>query len=324
MSLPNPVITVSPSPSAVRGSSDGFISLLQDLTDLIIVPAGQLAIVGYGGSAEVYKLATKSGTLFAVKALREFVHQEKDIERVQKRLNRELAAWAPLRHENIVPLLGICTLPSKNLPSMCSPYYANGNIGHYLEKDAGKYADKLKLVQDVADGLYYLHHLDPVVVHGDIKGGNVMVDDTGIARLSDFGLAKLVEELHVQTGWTTTSFQGSTRWQAPELLLADDHQVATVESDIWAFGCLALEILAGKLPYATYRKDGAIVKAMIKGELPILARPVEIAEDGMWAIMQRCWSKSAERPDVDKVKSELDQFVSRHGGSRNGTEPDSD
>jgi len=90
----------------------------------------------------------------------------------------------------------------------------------------------------VARGLEYLHILEPPIVHGDLKGANVLIDDQGLPKLGDFGLAKALEG--DPTGLTTsTAFQGSIRWLATELLF---DKPRSKESDIWAFGYLALEV----------------------------------------------------------------------------------
>jgi serine/threonine protein kinase len=76
------------------------------------------------------------------------------------------------------------------------------------------------------------------VIHGDIKGTNVLVDSQGCPKLCDFGLAKTLEEN--PSGLTTAEvFVGSTRWLAVELLSENSR---TRQSDIWAFGHLIIEV----------------------------------------------------------------------------------
>ena len=98
----------------------------------------------------------------------------------------------------------------------------------------------LTQILDVARGLEYLHTLPSPVVHGDIKGANVLVDDDGCAKIGDFGLAKSTEE--IITGLTTMDVPlGSIPWLAPELI-NESSPYHTTASDVWAFGYLALEV----------------------------------------------------------------------------------
>ncbi|KZV78773.1 kinase-like protein, partial [Exidia glandulosa HHB12029] len=103
--------------------------------------------------------------------------------------------------------------------------------------------------------------------HGDIKGGNVLVSDDGVARLCDFGLSRLLEN---SQSTRQTGAKGTLRWMAPELVLEDDAR-HTYSSDIWACGCLCIEARR-KLP----------------------ARPSNMS-DVIWAGVEACCSFDPER-----------------------------
>jgi serine/threonine protein kinase len=77
---------------------------------------------------------------------------------------------------------------------------------------------------------------------------NILMQDDGTPMLADFGLSRVVAE--VSTGLTTSSSRGSYRWMAPELFGGVESQVVvlvTVASDVWAFGCLCVEVW---MPYS--------------------------------------------------------------------------
>ncbi|KAG9049025.1 hypothetical protein FS837_011404 [Tulasnella sp. UAMH 9824] len=95
------------------------------------------------------------------------------------------------------------------------------------------------LLADAAQGLAYLHSLDPPICHGDIKAANVLVTAELTAVICDFGLSRAVQEEY--TGLTTSrTLKGSLRHLSPEIL--DEDPVHTLASDVWAWGCLALEV----------------------------------------------------------------------------------
>jgi serine/threonine protein kinase len=109
----------------------------------------------------------------------------------------------------------------------------------------------------VIEGVYYLHTNDPVIVHGDLKPvslhqltfafinrpqGNILIDECGIPKICDFGLARIFLEAGA-TGLTTTSEHGGTqRYLAYELVVSDEVRLPTAASDVHALGCVGLEV----------------------------------------------------------------------------------
>ncbi|CAE6487129.1 unnamed protein product [Rhizoctonia solani] len=157
--------------------------------------------------------------------------------KLQKSSVKELTVWSKLKHPNVLCLLGICVLGGEI--GMVSEWMPNGNITEYVINHPD--TDKLKLSADIAAGLAYLHNAG--VIHGDLKGGNVVIDADGTARLVDFGLAKLTEET---LKFSTTSAQrGTTRWMPHELMnpAEESKAVITFASDVYALGMTFLVIV---------------------------------------------------------------------------------
>lgn len=157
----------------------------RDLTGQII-RAGRYSFA-CGGSADIYKayFTYRDQDQFpvAVKVLNGF----QDLETLIRRLCREVQVWETLKHPNVVPFFGISfDFDRPDMPCMVSPWLSNGNIIEFLKK--GPDFDKLVLIKDIASGLSYLH--GQFIVHGDVKGSNILINDSSHACLSDFGRSR--------------------------------------------------------------------------------------------------------------------------------------
>lgn len=186
---------------------------------------------------------------------------------------REVNIWHRLDHLRVVPLRGY-SIDFDGTPCLVSPWFENGDVLTYLKKHP--FADRRRLVRQVAEGLIYLHSQD--VVHGDLKGGNVLVDSSGDAALCDFGLAKLMRDC--PTSFTTSNVgMGTLRWCAPGThkssyrnscpgtdtysvlteLLMESGENKTQATDVWAFAGLALEV---RLP-PPFNSYGAVTESTL-------------------------------------------------------------
>ncbi|KIO30579.1 hypothetical protein M407DRAFT_20304 [Tulasnella calospora MUT 4182] len=115
----------------------------------------------------------------------------------------------------------------------------------------------------------YLHSLSPPICHGDLKPGNVLVTDSQDAVLCDFGIASLIQDSEIPSGFTTSrSIKGSSRYMGPELLLEDEPK-RSLANDVWSWACTVFEIIADTWPYAKCKSDAAIIHAMVNGEAPV-------------------------------------------------------
>jgi serine/threonine protein kinase len=111
----------------------------------------------------------------------------------------------------------------------------------------------------VVDGVVYLHDRSPSIVHGDLKPvraststslvldppqtqGNVLIDDAGKPKICDFGLARILETISGSGLTTTSEHTGTTRYLAPELVTSEESVPPTLASDLYALGCLGLEV----------------------------------------------------------------------------------
>ncbi|KAJ7709284.1 kinase-like domain-containing protein [Mycena metata] len=141
--------------------------------------------------------------------------------------------WKTLRHPNILQFLGANTLD--NAPFVVMPFmpYTSRN---FLRKNPG--FDPLKILRDVALGLEYLHQRR--IIHGDLKGINILVDERDRAALCDFGLTNIKADISSRTYMEVgKAVSGSRNWMAPELLSGS---LPGRRSDIYAFGMTLYEV----------------------------------------------------------------------------------
>ncbi|KDQ07623.1 hypothetical protein BOTBODRAFT_87117, partial [Botryobasidium botryosum FD-172 SS1] len=154
-------------------------------------------------------------------------------------IEREVHVWRRLQHPNILPLIGLCTLDS--VTYMVSPWMANGNAFDYVRSNRG--VDRLLLLAQAADGLKFLHDFNPTIVHGDMRGPNVLISASGSACIADFGLSHVVEEASKFSYSTSWMRAGNCAWMAPELL-GDDPPPRSTETDVFSFGRMIVEVSA--------------------------------------------------------------------------------
>jgi len=120
----------------------------------------------------------------------------------------------------------------------------NGNINDYLQDHPN--TERIPLIQGISKGLRYLHGLSPPIIHGDLKPPNILIDQDGNPRLTDFGLSWMQADA---TLWKTTRREGhgTLRYMSPELF-EESTCMSSDKSDVYAFGMTAWEIMVGEAP----------------------------------------------------------------------------
>ncbi|XP_015580421.2 receptor-like serine/threonine-protein kinase At1g78530 [Ricinus communis] len=219
-------------------------AVLQSLTsDMFLKKTLKLSnkdIIGSGGYGTVYRLTLNDSMAFAVKRLyRGSAERDRGFE-------RELEAMGDIKHRNIVTLHGYYTAPHYNL--LIYELMPNGSLdavlhGRSNDQESLDWPSRYKVALGAARGISYLHHdCIPHIIHRDIKSSNILLDQNMEARVSDFGLATLMEphKTHV-----STSPAGTFGYLAPEYF---ETGKATVKGDVYSFGVVLLELLTGKKP----------------------------------------------------------------------------
>jgi len=169
------------------------------------------------------------------------------IEETQK----ETALMGSLNHENVVACLASFVVGSELWLVM--PLLIGGSCAAIMRRHP-EFKNGFKdehliatILKDVLNGVEYFHKDSRI--HRDIKAGNILLSEDGVAKLSDFGVSgALIESGYKRTGRRT--FTGTPCWMAPEVMESKGHNH---KADIWSLGITTLELAFGKPPYADQR-----------------------------------------------------------------------
>ncbi|CAK9158424.1 unnamed protein product [Ilex paraguariensis] len=190
--------------------------------------------LGRGAFGIVYKgeLPIGSTNIIAVKKLDRVTQDD------YKEFKTEVNVIGQTHHKNLVRLLGFCDEGQHRL--LVYEYLSNGTLAGYLFGDPKPSWDKrTQIALGIAKGLSYLHEeCSTQIIHCDIKPQNILLDEYYNARISDFGLAKL---LMINQSRTNTGIRGTKGYVAPEWFR---NTPITVKVDVYSFGVLLMEIIS--------------------------------------------------------------------------------
>ncbi|KAF8602917.1 kinase-like protein [Ceratobasidium sp. AG-I] len=293
-SAKSPSKKVSSTMSAVEVMTLLLESGCTDLTkDLDAEGFSNMAISG-GGFADVYRGKLRNGLLVAVKCPRWLFAGAEQNRGVLKDVARELHAWSKCKHIYILDLLGMAGF--RNQVAMVSPWMANGTMPQYFS--ANPEANRLEVCSQITLAIEYLHDIN--LVHGDIKGANVLISEKGEAKLGDFGNSILKHQTMQFSGASYVPSY-SLRWAAPELLKGEAR--SSKAADVWALGMTILEAFTGSPPYAGKSDYAVMYLVSIKMEIP--SRPGEMTEP-LWSLISKCWRVNPKvRPDAWEIAALL-------------------
>lgn len=299
-------------PDLPQTQGKGFRKMLWELhkgTDVLpplIDLSGQIGDVSaqpvmYGGFSDIYNGMWLDREKVALKRHR-YVNSSKS---ARKRIIREAEIWRRIQHDHILPLYGVAY--DGEHVSLVSPWMENGNIIEYFRENPA--ASKILMLKEIAQGMEYLH--EKQIVHGDLRGNNILVDANGHARIADFGVSKILEEV----GRDSHSLSGSGpfRWMAAELikpsLIDADYVTHNVETDIWAFGMVCLEVVTDARPFSNIATDAAVCQALAEGQRP---QPPPDLQVDLWELMSKCWRPDPEeRPTMPEAVHILSRLEKR-------------
>ncbi|KAI7748180.1 hypothetical protein M8C21_010539 [Ambrosia artemisiifolia] len=259
--------------------------------------------LGRGSFGRVYKGCIYKGSkTVAVKRL------EKVVDEGEREFKAEMQVIGKTHHRNLVRLLGYCA-EGKSERLLVYEYMSNGTLADRLFKSETlpDWSERVQIALDIARGILYLHEeCESPIIHCDIKPQNILMDDFWTAKISDFGMAKL---LMPDQSKTFTDARGTRGYLAPEW---QKNIPISVKVDIFSYGIVLLEIICCRRNLEVHVSNTEeivlsnwVYKCFERGQLDLLVGHEEVENEtlerlvkvGLWCIQD----EPALRPSMKCV-----------------------
>jgi len=257
-----------------------------------------LGCLGGGGFSQVYKARWK-GDLVAVKKLN--VNDSDSpaaCAAIVKSFQKETLLLSQLRHSNIVLLMAIST----DYPQLAliTELMTKGDLYDLLHgKDSVPWLLRIRIAEDVARAMNYLHSMQPPIVHRDLKSRNILLDERYNAKLADFGATRVRENTIIET---STSL-GTPAYMAPECLRGESFDE---KSDIYSYGVVLYELLTGRTPWEGKHPTQIIGGVGFGGDRLQLPSSVPAGcPPDFLDLIKRCWLDANLRPPFSQILQQV-------------------
>ena len=209
--------------------------------------------IGCGTFGEVFQGMSDTGRLFAVKRLH-IAGQKHAVDA----LANEIGLMRAFSHPNIVAYLGVDIDEAAGVVNIFQEWVSGGSLAHLLSR-FGPFKERavVNYARQILAGLAFLHASG--IIHRDIKGGNVLVDETGHVKLADFGASTRVNSLTEATV-ESLDIKGTPYFMAPEVLGRNKYGR---KGDIWAVGCTVIQMLTAQPPWKDQQLAGLVQLHML-------------------------------------------------------------
>ncbi len=265
-------------------------------------------LVGKGAMGEVYEgIDEKLGRRVAIKILGK---KHRESEEFKTRFLREGKALAAMNHPNVVAVYFIGDYEER--PFLAMEFLDGEDIGAMIKKRGALHpGDAAEVIRQAAIGLAETQRVG--VVHRDVKPSNLVVTSTGMVKVTDFGLAKaLQEDLSITA---TGVFVGTPDYLAPEQAMGKE---VDARADVYALGCSLYHMCSGHPPFRKGGQDDhytAVVRRHLKSERPELKYEIKGFDEPLSDLCRRMMSRRPDvRPSFEELKTHLSEISKRLGG----------
>ncbi|KAF3794336.1 PTI1-like tyrosine-protein kinase [Nymphaea thermarum] len=225
--------------------------------------------LGEGGFGSVYWGQLWDGSQIAIKRLKVWSAK------AELEFAVEVEVLGRVKHNNLLSLRGYCAEGQERLivydfmPNLSLMSHLHGQNSAECLLDWDK---RMKIAIGSAEGIAYLHHFTPHIIHRDVKASNVLLDSDFHSRVADFGFAKLIPD---GASHVTTRVKGTLGYLAPEYAMFGK---ASESCDVYSFGILLVEIVSGKKPIE--KVTTTVKRSIVQWALPLVCerRYKEVAD----------------------------------------------
>jgi serine/threonine protein kinase/tetratricopeptide (TPR) repeat protein len=263
-------------------------------------PYTVVRLIGMGGMGAVYE-AVRDDDQFQKRVAIKIVQRDIDSETTLARFRRERQILASLQHPNIATLHDGGVMPDGR-PFLVMEYVDGAPITTWCNARSLPLRDRVALFRQVCSAVHYAHK--NLIIHRDIKPGNILVTDDGTVKLLDFGIAKLLTADDATDGGNQPLTRGGARAFTPEY--ASPEQIRgdtlTTASDLYSLGVVLFELLTSRRPHLTKGK------ALVDIERAVLDTPVPrpssvVTDDAAHHVGERSRDRLRQRlhGDLDSI-----------------------
>lgn len=256
--------------------------------------------IGGGTFGQVYSAVNlENGEILAVKEIN--LHDTKTMKKIFPLIKEEMNVLEMLNHPNVVQYYGVEVHRDK--VNIFMEYCEGGSLAALLEH--GRIEDEMVTqvyTLELLEGLTYLHQSG--VVHRDIKPENILLDFNGIIKYVDFGTARTFVETGTRAMRNATKddldlpesepetnhmdgMMGTPMYMAPETISGSAAKGKLGVDDVWALGCVVLEMVTGRRPWSNLDNEWAIMYHVAAGHIPQFPNKDEVTSKGR-AFLERC------------------------------------
>lgn len=265
--------------------------------------------IGHGGMGVVYKAEREADDVRQTVAIK-LIRRGIDTDDVHARFLRERRILARLNHPNLARFID-GGMTGDGRPWFALEYVPGESIKTWCDRNRLGIRERVRLALDMLSAVQYAHA--QLVVHRDLKPGNVLVEASGQVRLLDFGISRLLDDDEHGDGPLTGLTQRhalTPEYAAPELIAGEPSGVA---SDVYPLGVIVHELITGTRPYPVDRQDLAATSRMLRSAAPIsLAATLSRHDDGTDKATERLAARNTTlRGYRATVRGDLNNIVAK-------------